>query len=129
MANVANRMTWTVAPDAYLVLDQYLNQRIGNCSTYQNGPLTPYLYATLVDWSKVAAHVQDDTTAEATRPDLTVRPAVLKTSLVCNSLLYRRRTKVVNIIPKLHRCKPKFSPIPYSSSTHAKRNPRPMMMP
>lgn len=51
--------------------------------------------------TNVAAQVQEDTTAEATKPLLTVLPAVLKTSLVCNSLLYRFRTNVVNIIPNL----------------------------
>jgi len=56
-------MTCTVAPEAY-----------------QKGPETPYLYATAEDWSKVAAQVHDETTAEDTKPDLTVRPAVLKTS-------------------------------------------------
>ena len=34
------------------------------------------------DWSSVAAHVQEDTTADATKPDLTVLPAVLNISLV-----------------------------------------------
>jgi hypothetical protein len=46
------------------------------------------LYATPDDVNNVAAQVHDDTTAEATSPDLTVRPAVLNSSLVCSSLLY-----------------------------------------
>lgn len=52
------------------------------------GPETPYLYATPDDCNSVAAQVHEDTTADATSPDLTVRPAVLNSSLVCNSLLY-----------------------------------------
>lgn len=59
------------------------------------------MYATDEDWSRVAAQVQEETTAEETRPDFTVRPAVLKTSEVWSSLLYRLRTNVVNIMPKL----------------------------
>jgi hypothetical protein len=55
----------------------------------QKGPDTPYLYATPEDVNSVAAQVHEDTTAEATSPDLTVRPAVLNISLVCNSLLYQ----------------------------------------
>lgn len=65
MAKVANRMIWTVAPEAY-----------------QKGPDTPYRYATPDDCSRVAAQVQELTTAEATKPDLTVLPAVLNISLV-----------------------------------------------
>jgi hypothetical protein len=59
-----------------------------HCELTQKGPETPYLYATPEDCSSVAAQVQEDTTAEATSPDLTVRPAVLNISLVCSSLLY-----------------------------------------
>lgn len=40
----------------------------------------------------MAAHVHDETTADATRPDLTVLPAVLNISEVWDSLLYLRRT-------------------------------------
>jgi hypothetical protein len=54
----------------------------------QRGPETPYLYATPDEVNNVAAQVHEDTTAEATSPDLTVLPAVLKSSLVCSSLLY-----------------------------------------
>lgn len=43
--------------------------------------------------------VQELTTAEPTSPDLTVRPAVLNISDVCNSRLYLRRMKVTNIMP------------------------------
>lgn len=68
IAIVANKMICTVAPEAY-----------------QKGPETPYWYATELDCSNVAAQVHDDTTAEATRPDLTVRPAVENISDVCNS--------------------------------------------
>ncbi len=65
MAKVAKSKIWTVAPEAY-----------------QKGPDTPYEYATPEDCSKVAAQVQLDTTAAATRPDLTVLPAVEKASEV-----------------------------------------------
>ena len=111
IASVAKRITWTVAPDAY-----------------QKGPDTPYLYATLDDCNNVAAQVQDDTTAEETRPDLTVRPAVLKTSDVCNSLLYRRKTNVVNIIPKLRPRQLVYLRICWNS-TYANKKPNPMTMP
>jgi hypothetical protein len=70
MAILANNRIWTVAPEPY-----------------QNGPETPYLYATAVLCKSVAAHVQEETTAEATRPDLTVRPAVLNISEVWTSWL------------------------------------------
>lgn len=72
-------MICTVAPEAY-----------------QKGPETPYRYATLEDWRRVAAQVQDETTAEATRPDFTVRPAVLNISDVCNSWLYLFNTHVMS---------------------------------
>ena len=65
IARVAKRRICTVAPLAY-----------------QKGPLTPYRYATPEDCKSVAAHVQLLTTAAATRPDLTVLPAVLKASEV-----------------------------------------------
>lgn len=58
----------------------------------QKGPETPYRYATPDDCSSVAAQVQEDTTADATRPDLTVLPAVLNISEVWDSLLYLRCT-------------------------------------
>lgn len=63
-------------------------------------PLTPYLYATPDDCNNVAAHVQEETTALATSPDLTVLPAVLNISDVWTSELYLLRTYVVSIIPK-----------------------------
>jgi hypothetical protein len=68
MAMVAKRRICTVAPLAY-----------------QYGPETPYLYATPEDCSRVAAHVHELTTAEATNPDFTVLPAVLNISEVCSS--------------------------------------------
>jgi hypothetical protein len=46
----------------------------------------------------VAAHVQEETTALATRPDLTVRPAVENISEVCFSSLYRFRAQVVKTL-------------------------------
>lgn len=55
---------WTVAPAAY-----------------QNGPDTPYSYATVLAWRSVAAHVQADTTPQAMRPGLILRLAVLNSSL------------------------------------------------
>ena len=58
-----NKSTWMVAPDAY-----------------QNGPETPYLYATFEDCNKVAAHVHCETITAAVKPVFTVRPAVLKNS-------------------------------------------------
>ena len=61
----------------------------------------PYRKATEVLCNRVAAQVQDETTALATRPDLTVRPAVENISEVCNSLLYRLRTQVVTICARL----------------------------
>jgi hypothetical protein len=54
---------WTVAPAAY-----------------QKGPATPYVYATVDDWSKVAAQVQAETMPEAMSPGLTEREAVLNSS-------------------------------------------------
>lgn len=71
IARVANSRICTVAPEAY-----------------QKGPETPYLYATPDDCSSVAAHVHDDTTADATNPVFTVRPAVLNISDVCTSFWY-----------------------------------------
>ena len=47
---------------------------------YQKGPETPYWYATLEDWRRVAAQVHWETMTEAVRPVLTLRPAVLKNS-------------------------------------------------
>ncbi len=65
MAMVAKSRICTVAPLAY-----------------QNGPETPYLYAIPDDWRRVAAQVHEETTADATRPDFTVLPAVLNISEV-----------------------------------------------
>lgn len=48
----------------------------------------PYLYATVDDCSRVAAHVQLLTTAAATSPDLTDRPAVENISDVWTSCWY-----------------------------------------
>lgn len=110
MAMVAKRMIWTVAPLAY-----------------QNGPLTPYLYATAEDCKRVAAQVHELTTAEATSPDFTVLPAVLKTSDVWTSLLYLLSTYVVIIMPKLILSVVfKVDNVPL---TYAKRKPSPMMTP
>lgn len=65
MAIVANNRICTVAPLAY-----------------QKGPETPYLYAIPELWRRVAAQVQEETTADATKPDFTVLPAVLNISEV-----------------------------------------------
>jgi hypothetical protein len=65
IAIVANSRICTVAPLAY-----------------QKGPETPYRYAIPELCKRVAAQVQDDTTADATRPDFTVLPAVLNISEV-----------------------------------------------
>ena len=65
MAMVAKSKICTVAPLAY-----------------QNGPETPYLYAIPEDCRSVAAQVHEETTADATRPDFTVLPAVLNISEV-----------------------------------------------
>lgn len=64
---------------------------------YYSSPLDFCRHVTSTKHSRVAAQVQLLTTAEATRPDLTDRPAVLKTSDVCSWLLYRRRTYVVSL--------------------------------
>lgn len=56
---------WTVAPAAY-----------------QNGPLIPYSYPTLLLCNKVAAQVQADTIPLAINPVFTLRLAVLNSSLV-----------------------------------------------
>lgn len=112
IASVAKRITCTVAPLAY-----------------QKGPLTPYEYATEDDWSSVAAQVQEETTADDTKPDLTDRPAVLKASLVCNnSLLYRFRTNVVSIIPNLLRMVSEMS-FKGVNLAYANRKPSPTTMP
>lgn len=81
MASVANSKICTVAPEAY-----------------QKGPETPYLYATPDDCNNVAAHVHDDTTADATNPVFTVRPAVLNISDVCTSFWYLRRQNLISLI-------------------------------
>jgi hypothetical protein len=49
-------------------------------AAYQNGPATPYVYATVEDCSKVAAQVQAETIPDAMRPGLTEREAVLNSS-------------------------------------------------
>lgn len=64
---------------------------------YQKGPETPYRYAMPELCKSVAAHVHEETTAEATNPDFTVRPAVLNISDVWSSLLYLLRTQVTRI--------------------------------
>jgi hypothetical protein len=79
----AKRRTWTVAP-----------------APYHHGPEIPYLYATALDWScrqcrasvdhclcqwgltRVAAHVQAETIPEAIRPGLTLRDALLNSSVL-----------------------------------------------
>lgn len=83
-------MIWTVAPEAYC--ERILATTQAHIGTQkpallrhrltQKGPETPYRYATPEDCSSVAAHVHDETTADATRPDLTVLPAVLNISEV-----------------------------------------------
>lgn len=98
MATVANSKICTVAPAAY----HKGPDTPAHCQL-ESGPglqlccwqRVPYRKATLLDCSKVAAQVQDETTALATRPDLTVRPAVENISEVCSSLLYRLSTHVV----------------------------------
>lgn len=78
------------------ILEVDCQRHLHNCGTRrysavlltQNGPETPYRYATPDDCSSVAAQVQEETTADATRPDLTVLPAVLNISEVWDSLLY-----------------------------------------
>jgi hypothetical protein len=40
---------------------------------------------TVVLWRRVAAHVQVDTTLDATNPDFKDRPAVVNSSEVCSS--------------------------------------------
>lgn len=66
-------MIWTVAPDAYQngpdtpsVKRQYLLYGLPSLDSHVQ------LYATEVDWRRVAAHVQEETTAADTRPDLTL---------------------------------------------------------
>ena len=77
----------------------------------------PYRKATLLDCSRVAAQVQEETTALATRPDLTVRPAVENISEVCSSLLYRLSTQVVNTCTHQSQC----TTVPSLMTYHAKR--------
>ena len=48
----------------------------------QKGPATPYSYATVLLWSKVAAQVHAETMPLAIKPGLTLRLAVLNSSLV-----------------------------------------------
>lgn len=67
-------------------------KKFGAILLTQKGPETPYRYATPDDCSSVAAQVHEETTADATRPDLTVLPAVLNISEVWDSLLYLRCT-------------------------------------
>jgi hypothetical protein len=81
----------------------------------------PYRKATLLDCSRVAAQVQEETTALATRPDLTVRPAVENISEVCNSLLYRLSTQVV----KTCLCQQQYISVPAQVTHHAKREQEP----
>lgn len=81
MASVANSRICTVAPEAY-----------------QKGPETPYLYATPDDCNNVAAHVHDDTTADATNPVFTVRPAVLNISDVWTSFWYLRYRGLISSV-------------------------------
>jgi hypothetical protein len=45
-------------------------------AAYQNGPLMPYLYATVDDSKSVAAQIQADITDDAKRPLLILLPAV-----------------------------------------------------
>jgi hypothetical protein len=51
-------------------------------AAYQKGPATPYVYATVLLWSSVAAHVHAETMPAAIRPGLTFLLAVLNSSLV-----------------------------------------------
>jgi hypothetical protein len=71
----------------------------------------PYLYVTVVLCNSVAAQVHVDTTDDATRPDLRDRPAVVNSSEVCCSKLYRFK---LHVIPSINR---------------ANKNPMPMVRP
>lgn len=100
----------------------------------QKGPETPYRYATPDDCSSVAAQVQEETTADATRPDLTVLPAVLNISEVWDSLLYLRCTthSLETVWPGLESCDSAshlFKTQVVRIIPRANRKPRPMMMP
>ena len=67
-------------------------------AAYQNGPLMPYWYATVEDWSSVAAQVQAETMAAAVRPVFITRPAVLNHSEVCDTPKYRSSILVSSVI-------------------------------
>jgi hypothetical protein len=87
MATVANSRICTVAPEAYQNgPDTPTNMSLDSVQLLLSDNL-PYLKATEQLCKSVAAQVQDETTALATRPDLTVRPAVENISEVCTSLL------------------------------------------
>lgn len=90
----------------------------------------PYLYATAEDCSSVAAHVQLLTTAAATRPDLTDRPAVENISEVWTSFWYLGWTDVScyvgdRVVASIHLFKAQVMKIISS----AKANPSPRIMP
>ena len=94
---------------------------------YQKGPETPYRYATPELCRRVAAHVHDETTADATSPDFTVLPAVLNISEVWSSLLYLFRTQVTSIYFIISNCQ--FIRIGGHTMPNAKMAPRPRTMP
>jgi hypothetical protein len=91
------RLTWALGARRFNSIATVAKSNI--CTeapaAYQSGPDTPYRKATLVDCRRVAAQVHEETTALATRPDLTVRPAVENISDVCSSWLYRLSAHVV----------------------------------
>ena len=57
-------------------MSPFSNESTG-CLHTQNGPATPYSYATVEDWSKVAAQVHADTIPLAIKPGFTLLLAVL----------------------------------------------------
>lgn len=81
---------------------------------------TPCLTVRISGWAhtRVAAHVHDETTAEPTRPDLTVLPAVLNISDVCSSLLYRLRMNVTSIMPVMVSAGSSLGPLSWLLSRH-----------
>lgn len=81
------------------------------------------------DCITVAAQVHDDTTAAETSPVFTVLPAVLNTSDVLSSLLYRLSTNVQSIIPKAIQQRPSVYDDPMRYCSLPKRKPKPMMSP
>jgi hypothetical protein len=98
LALITSRKVWALGALLFNSIAILANNRICTVApeAYQKGPETPYLYATAELCRRVAAHVQEETTADATRPDLTVLPAVLNISDVWSSLLYLLRIHVTS---------------------------------